>query len=532
MSLHYRAIWRDCRQNLIETARPTFQEWIDGKKLELQVPHEGAEHAESSEVFVQEASDGDIRGLRIRLSEEKRVKEGLERWSTTTYWMLDGSDGWVWVDNEWVLEGAFERARDPIAPNLVGKLLSQREPGQDLARLGPRPTTVKSDDVDDLVSWLFSEQREVPLVLFSTDSAISPQQYSARVRETARRLAGCADVRLLLSESGSHFHHVMNPLALSVFDGAVRIYLPGVSEDDPQPWRHRYIRARYLTEKASSAARLVVRQILPRMTSQRPPEIYRNHIKSLLDLSQRDWQSFAIELDGQVSERDTRIAQLTDDLELLQLEREEALDGVTAKERELAKVKRWLERLQQELRRHKVVPELIVEESESVPAPESCQEAIELARDLPYVVIHPKAPQMISRLDESPNSERWAQKIYDHLKALDAYAEDQGVGFDGGFKQWCDNSENLYKISSRYFASTESESVRSREKYRSRRILPIDVQVDPSGRIEMFGHLKPVPGGGPQIPRIYFHDDTNGATKKVHIGFIGPHELMPNLSTN
>ena len=284
MSLQYRAIWRDSRRNLIETDRPTFQEWIDGKKLELQVPNEGVEQAESSEISVQEAAEGDVRGLRIRLNEERSVKEGLERWSTTAYWMVDSSDGWVWVDNEWVLEGAFERARDPIAPNLVGKLLSQRDPGQDSARLGPKPTSVKRRDVDDLVSWLFSEQRDVPLVLFSTDTAISPQQYSARVRETARRLAGCADVRLLLQESGERFHDAMNTLALSVFDGAVRIYLPGVSQDDPRPGRHRYIRARYLTEEARGAARVVVQQLLPRMTSQRPPEIYRTRIKGLLAL--------------------------------------------------------------------------------------------------------------------------------------------------------------------------------------------------------------------------------------------------------
>ena len=105
-------------------------------------------------------------------------------------------------------------------------------------------------------------------------------------------------------------------------------------------------------------------------------------------------------------------------------------------------------------------------------------------------------------------------------------------GFDGGFKQWCDNSHNMYKIPSRYFASTESETVRTTDKYKSRRMLPIDEQVDRNGRIAMFRHLKPVLGGGPQIPRIYFHDDTNGATRKMHIGFIGPHELMPNLSTN
>ena len=71
MSLRYRAIWRDCRRDLIETARPTFQEWIDGKKLELRVPHEGTEQVESAEVLVQEASDGHVRGLRMRLSEER-----------------------------------------------------------------------------------------------------------------------------------------------------------------------------------------------------------------------------------------------------------------------------------------------------------------------------------------------------------------------------------------------------------------------------------------------------------------------------
>ena len=532
MSLRYRAIWRDSRQNLIETARPTFQEWIDGKNLDLQVPHEGVEESDSSEILVQEASDGDVRGLRIRLNEEQSVKEGQERWSTTAYWMLDGSDGWVWVDNEWVLEGAFERARDPIAPNLVGMLLSQREPGQDRARLGPKPTSVKRHDINDLISWMFSEKRDVPLVLFSTDTAISPQQYSARVKETARRLAGCADVRLLLQESGKQFHDAVNALTLSVFDGAVRIYLPGISEDDPQPWRHRYIRARYLTEKPKSAARLVVQQLLPRMTSQRPPEIYRHRIRDLLDRSQHDWQSYAIELDGQVSERDARIAQLAGDLELLQLIQDEALDEVTDKERELAKTKRKLELLEQELRRCEVVPELIEREADALPAPESCQEAVDLANELEFIVIHPEAPQEISRLDESPNSERWAQKIYDHLKALDAYAQEQMSGFDGGFKQWCDNSHNMHKIPSRYYASTEGKTVRTTDKYKDRRMLPIDRQVDPSGRIEMFRHLKPVRIGGPQIPRIYFFDDTKGVTKKVHIGFIGPHELMPNLSTN
>lgn len=33
-------------------------------------------------------------------------------------------------------------------------------------------------------------------------------------------------------------------------------------------------------------------------------------------------------------------------------------------------------------------------------------------------------------------------------------------------------------------------------------------------------------------PRVYFHDGTTGPTKKVHIGLVGPHYLVPNKSTN
>ena len=31
--------------------------------------------------------------------------------------------------------------------------------------------------------------------------------------------------------------------------------------------------------------------------------------------------------------------------------------------------------------------------------------------------------------------------------------------------------------------------------------------------------------------RIYFYDDTHGNTGKIHVGFIGPHYLMPNTKS-
>ena len=41
MSLQYRAIWSDNRQDLLESARPIFQEWIESKGINLQIPEEG-----------------------------------------------------------------------------------------------------------------------------------------------------------------------------------------------------------------------------------------------------------------------------------------------------------------------------------------------------------------------------------------------------------------------------------------------------------------------------------------------------------
>jgi hypothetical protein len=63
-------------------------------------------------------------------------------------------------------------------------------------------------------------------------------------------------------------------------------------------------------------------------------------------------------------------------------------------------------------------------------------------------------------------------------------------------------------------------------------MLPVSRHIDPCGRKEMVAHLKIAQGGGPLAPRIYFYDDKAGPTGKVHVGFIGPHENMPNLSAN
>ena len=70
------------------------------------------------------------------------------------------------------------------------------------------------------------------------------------------------------------------------------------------------------------------------------------------------------------------------------------------------------------------------------------------------------------------------------------------------------------------------------EAFEQDRMFEVDRRVEPSGEVVMEAHLKVSTGGGSLAPRIYFIDDTKGATGKVHIGFIGPHKYVRNGSTN
>lgn len=79
---------------------------------------------------------------------------------------------------------------------------------------------------------------------------------------------------------------------------------------------------------------------------------------------------------------------------------------------------------------------------------------------------------------------------------------------------------------------TEGEPVQNGDKLSRTRIFKVDRAVHASGEIVMLAHLKISEDGGRLAPRVYFYDDTCGPTRKVHVGLVGPHYLVPNRSTN
>jgi hypothetical protein len=146
-------------------------------------------------------------------------------------------------------------------------------------------------------------------------------------------------------------------------------------------------------------------------------------------------------------------------------------------------------------------------------------------------VIPDSAPVALSELDAANESQGWARSAWRGLRALDAYATEAEIY--NGFWDWCERSgRGLWPANDRKLALSESEFVMNSRELREKRRFQIDSRVDPSGTILMYAHLKVSEGGGQNIPRIYFHDDTKGVTGKVHVGFFGPHRFVPNKGTN
>ena len=520
MALLYRAIWADRGDDLVDTGRATFAAWLAEKKLKVELPESGVAQGDAVDVEVAQVEDGEIRALRIRLNEERAVRGGEERWTTTAHWMTDGGESWVWVDVEWVSDNAFARQPDIAAPKLIRLLLAAENGADPVDRLSGSPRRVAAAEVDQLVETIYSATRSVPVVVFAPDARISPEDYSKRVREVARRLAGCADVRMLTAESEAAFDDLQRDASMSVFNGAARVFLPGIDPANPMPWRHQYVRSHLLSDRPGTAAARIGQLVLPRMVAQRPPVLYRTHVKQLLNQSlgeQTAWEAMALELDE-------RLTQLRHDTEALRDEKDLALMEALDSEREAADALQKLDALRAEFRTQGQVPELIEQEAGSAVLVTSCADAVELGATLKHVVIHPDAPRDIDRMDQSPNSELWGQRVWTHLQALDAYASNKGPGF----KIWCETSGHPRAIAAKFIAMTESETVRTNESLRRHRDLPIDKSISSAGITEMLAHIKSIQGGGMQIPRIYFHDDTKGRTGKVHVGFIGPHDLVPN----
>lgn len=563
MSLIYRAIWLDQGlPDVCASASHTFVEWVTKKWPDLPVPTDGTATATGSkrgsradlEVTTAAASDasgGIPAAYRADLVENWDTGA---RWHTTLrawHYQQPGStetfEKWIWVDVEVVGDDISRLAT--AAPGLVNDLLEAGvSPEVDGDALLSHPQSIVGLDAGEALAETISRQdRTLPLIVINDNSTARARAahhnlyFPDVVNAIHRAAAGIATVRTVDTSAADG---IIEGLGRShgLWDGAMRVYLADVDPAAPNnEWRHRYFTADRYAGSLGVARRVIGRLLGPVSAVRRPPASYPavkrllerrntdgdvNALLELADAQLREAEATENDLRKQIEARDESIDGLAIDLAVATEDQALLLDRIDRLERHIASLKSQLS-----------VPDTFFS-SGDVDAPpatvsslsEAAEQAMTYLAD--RLIIPREALHELDDLDATATSVAWGQTSWEGFRALHAYAVDRAAGWSGGgFWEWCANSGNLraWRATDKKLAMVESPTVNNSPKLRRARIFRVSRDVDPSGTIYMQAHLKIATGGGNLAPRIYFHFDD--VECKTHVGFFGPHKLVPNTKS-
>lgn len=387
------------------------------------------------------------------------------------------------------------------------------------------PLALPAVGIKVLTEMLANPTRSLPIIVCAEPNSGDGGAWLRVARMIAARAEGIAVVITLDTDAVSALRRELGHLA--IWDGGVRVYTPGVVTSESEGWRHRYYLRTRLAESEKSTINRIVYSVAQLSTRRRVPDAFRV-FGAQIGLPPEA-------LHGMISTDELKQAREDWEWEL-----EVARDEQSSVERELAGANGHLSRLKTALIANGQADLLwgtMHEEPDSIPDEVQVASDAALAAQLylsEWLSLPESAIRELDDIDTAPEAYNWGNKTWRGLRALAAYAEDRAAGWDkGGFWEWCASGPVLgWPATSKKLSMTESETVQNSDKLSRTRVFEVDPDVDPSGEITMLAHLKISEGGGNLAPRVYFYDDTSGSTKKVHVGLVGPHYLVPNKSTN
>ena len=418
----------------------------------------------------------------------------------------------AWIDN--TLES--ETIEAPISigrPRVVDELLKVgTKPSLGTSAILNEPTEIPASAVNLIHEILSDDNRGLPVVLMTRKNNVIDGRTGRNAKNLAKRLTGLATVITLAPDAQDALKKELPP-GLSVWGGAARVYAPTPLSS---PMSHRVYSSDLLERRGIEP----IINWVTSMSSRRRPD----HIVRTVDHNARKFD---------ISAMSSEIERLTSERDEAQEELEEQIIVYAEAEAELNKQLDLVRRLRKIAFDNNQTSRVI--EAENNVDNDSRElttvsEAIEQARLKLYETLSiPEGVEHdLDRVDTARSALAWANTTWRGLKALAAYAQDVKTGeYSGNFWTWCEK-EALWPARQRSLAMSESESIENNTKQRERRTFKVDTAVSPNGTIYMGAHLKVSRKGGSLARRIYFHDDTNGTTKRVHVGFIGPHYLVPN----
>ena len=533
MSVLYRALWSDetpPQADPVAHAAELFSRWaLDDKNADV-LPVGGHTHVVvapspvgagqrhlTRTITVQAFEDGRSTGTSLTTRDVPDPDDTEQTvWTTTVRVVHDHEAVHTWVET--LMEtAALTRHYKVGRPRIVQSLLETAGiPMLEASRVSPEALDFPSSGVEMLVEHLQDPARTLPVIVFSEPWTSLDEQWRSRADQVAKRAAGVARVIRLDTTAASTMRATLGPLG--VWGGAVRTYQPGPVDRAGDGWRHRYFSHRRLTEDGRGVVDRLVYTVAQLSTRRRVPAVL-----SALAAQTTDT---------------TSTTDLKTEREDVEWELEPAHEEQETLTRDLAQANGHLERLRQ-LLADKQQDELFWaardERQESEELPDEVQDttgAVLMAQEhlSQWLSVPDAAARELDDIDSAPTAFTWANTAWRGLRALAAYAQVKQAGRTGSFWEWCASSGDpfVWPATAKKLAMSESQTVQNNDKFYAARVFPVDTELAAGGKLYMGAHLKISEGGGNLAPRIYFHDDTGGSTGKVHVGFVGPHHLVPN----
>ena len=546
----YRAIWRNDDIDVLRGAIDCFEAWLRLRNTPIPIRFEGVSRSDSRTVAATRISTPSKSGIQIMLREA--LSEGRGYWSTSVTAMQVGDAGCLWVDVDAQVDNIWQRSI--AAPRVVRELLlagGRPYVGDDVLEVQPQEIDDRKS-LDRLAESILSPRRELPLVVIGerAHQDLSRSQLMQIATRTSDMLSGVAQVSVVDGGLISELNALL-PESLAIEPFAARVFIAGVhAETESERYSTTFdlsaMTSNYTDLGALIAKRIAVTTSWPTIESQfidfreslsarrrehanessagshdevvvksKPGPLEPSHSKSLAAPPE---PSGSIDLRGSGKSIGKGVQSAIRELRGQVKSLQDELIDVTELANEWYEEAQWY--------KERLVQMLMNEEgSTDFKGPTMASVIEDVRRYSLYITIPTAAPREIEALDTNMAAVVWAKDLAKLFASMERYATARiSEKFDGSYLEWC---SNMADYSAAKIAMQESEPTKKNPRLRASRTFEVSRDLDPSGLKVMFAHAKIQARGGSLIPRVFFHDDVVGKTKKIHIGFIGPHHLVP-----
>ena len=519
----YRAIWTDNSLNVFDVLSEEFSGWLRSRGTPISLePHKSVTVDGRTATWVETSSDAG-EAMQIHLREPTQDDAGAWITSLTALRLDDTNVLWADVHNE-----AVQMWGGVIyAPRVVrNMLLAGGEPhmGRDSVEVQPKEVD-DQNSLDRLIDGINDEDRILPYLIIRTGKGSDRRLAVQRATRASETLAGLVQVFLIDENSVRYLNAVLGE-DLEIGELGSLLLMPGVMQNPDDARLSYYVEEEQLDDDQKTLGRIILRRV-GSTTQWAPVSPDWSALKKKADGVRRN----SIQKSGATTSVPSRSVKVPmskdgeqiDDLERLKSEYSDIQDQLISAMIALEEAGAQAEFYKDIAVRALLLPS---DNSNLGNTKGTIRATIAETRRLATRLVIPEtAEREIGALDRLELAPIWAKDIGALFATMEKYARTrESVGFEGNFLQWCDQQGGYLATK---IAMTDSEPTLKNAQLRSTRVFAVSTDLDSSGLKLMVAHAKIQARGSGHIPRVFFYDDTRGKTKNIHIGFIGPHYLVP-----